>query len=70
MQSADCSSPSPAEVSQNQKKKKKDNYKMSNFMVPEEIKSGTLLVLGTMRYHEVLNFILNFCYLMVPPQGL
>lgn len=38
-------------------------------MVLEEIKSGTLLVLGTMKYHEVLNFILNFCYLMVPPQG-
>lgn len=52
MQSADCSSPSPAEVSQNQKKKKKDN-----FMVLEEIKSDTSLVLGTMRYHEVSKVI-------------
>ena len=50
------------------KRKKKDNYKISNFMVLEEIKSGTLLVLGTIEYHELSNFILNFCYLMVPPQ--
>lgn len=42
------------------KKEKKDNYKMSNFMILEEIKSGTLLVwiMKIMRY-QILS---KFCY--------